>query len=320
MSALYGIIYTFSAWQCGRFAERRGYATSIQLGFGLLAACMVASGLVDLTGPESAMAHLVVLSVYSVVLLLTWPALEAVTTARAPASRVPRLVGIYNCTWSSAAAIAYFTGGALYEWLGTVAVFWIPASLFSLQFLAARWLAVHERRAVADLRRPQKEAAHSPEAAAFRQSVPPKTFLSLAWIASPFSYVAIYTVLPVIPSLALRLGLSATVTGILCSVWMFSRMITFVGLWRWTGWHYRFRWLVAANGLLIVSFAGILLAPALAWLVMAQVAFGMAIGLIYYSSLFYSMDVGETKDLFATMPEKAKELQTKLAAWRKESD
>ena len=33
----------------------------------------------------------------------------------------------------------------------------------------------------------------------------------------------------------------------------------------------------------------------LATLVMAQLVFGVATGLIYYSSLFYSMDVGETK-------------------------
>jgi len=37
------------------------------------------------------------------------------------------------------------------------------------------------------------------------------------------------------------------------------------------------------------------LAPNLIVLVLAQILFGGAIGLIYYSSLFYSMDVGETK-------------------------
>ncbi len=30
-------------------------------------------------------------------------------------------------------------------------------------------------------------------------------------------------------------------------------------------------------------------------LVVAQLVFGVSVGLIYYSSLFYSMDVGETK-------------------------
>jgi len=52
---------------------------------------------------------------------------------------------------------------------------------------------------------------------------------------------------------------------------------------------------VTACGLLVVSFAVILIVPSLAVLLMAQIFFGGAIGLIYYSSLFYSMDVGEAK-------------------------
>jgi hypothetical protein len=37
------------------------------------------------------------------------------------------------------------------------------------------------------------------------------------------------------------------------------------------------------------------MAPNLAVLVMAQIVFGCVAGLIYYSSLFYSMDLGDTK-------------------------
>jgi len=66
-------------------------------------------------------------------------------------------------------------------------------------------------------------------------------------------------------------------------------------LWLWTDWHYRFRWLVAAFVMLIVSFAAILIVPNLVAVLAAQIVFGIAIGLIYYSSLFYSMDAGEAK-------------------------
>ena len=47
--------------------------------------------------------------------------------------------------------------------------------------------------------------------------------------------------------------------------------------------------------LLIVSFAAILIVPNLVAVLAAQIIFGIAIGLIYYSSLFYSMDAGEAK-------------------------
>ena len=46
---------------------------------------------------------------------------------------------------------------------------------------------------------------------------------------------------------------------------------------------------------LIGAFAVILMVPKLAVLVAAQIIFGCALGLIYYSSLFYSMDISETK-------------------------
>ncbi len=292
VSALYGGLYVPAAIWGGRFAERRGYDTSIQIGFGALALCMLGSLVFD-----SVPGLLILLSIYSVVLLLTWPALEAIATADAPPSHVPRLVGLYNCTWSSASALAYFTGGALYDGLGRVAVFWIPAGLFVSQYAGAMWLARHRAAAVRTSAVPAAThgAAAEPEPAARIASVSPRTFLRLAWIANPFSYVAIYTLFPIMPGLAARLGLSPTQTGVFCSAWLFARLATFAVLWRWTGWHYRFRWLAAAAALQVVSFALILLAPTLAWLLVAQITFGAAIGLIYYSSLFYSMDAGDTK-------------------------
>ncbi len=52
---------------------------------------------------------------------------------------------------------------------------------------------------------------------------------------------------------------------------------------------------MTAFAVLIVTFAVILMVPDLAVIFAAQLFFGGALGLIYYSSLFYSMDVGETK-------------------------
>src|SRR5262252_7982595 len=46
VSALYGFIYIFSAWQCGRFAQRRGFLTSLKFGFSGLAIVMISGALV----------------------------------------------------------------------------------------------------------------------------------------------------------------------------------------------------------------------------------------------------------------------------------
>jgi predicted MFS family arabinose efflux permease len=117
----------------------------------------------------------------------------------------------------------------------------------------------------------------------------------MAWWANPFAYVAINTVAAVVPSLARKMDLTPRLAGFFCSVWFFARVLTFLVLWLWTGWHYRRRWFIGAYVLLLLSFATILLVPRLDAVVLAQVTFGLAVGLIYYSSLYYSMDVGEAK-------------------------
>jgi len=111
-------------------------------------------------------------------------------------------------------------------------------------------------------------------------------------LANPFAYVAMSTIIPIIPELAARFGLSTALAGFVASVWMFARLFAFVLLWRWTAWHYRFGWMLVAYVVMVVGFLGLLLGPNLAVVVLAQIAFGLAVGLIYYSSLFYAMDVG----------------------------
>ncbi len=288
VSALHGFIYIFSAVLCGKFAERRGYLLSLKVGFGGLFLVMVAAALLD-----SAVGQLLAVAAYSVVLLFTWPALEALASERESQSGVQQMVGIYNCTWAGGAAIAYFTGGKLYEVWAQGTIFWLPAGLFAAQFLLVLWLDKHHATVVAATPAPPRETHHTPEAAAFRQAVSPKAFLKMAWLASPFAYIAINTLLAVMSGVAQKLELSPARVGLFCSVWFFGRFAAFALLWQWRGWHYKFRWLIGAFVLLIASFIAILISPQLWVVVVAQIAFGLATGLIYYSSLFYAMDVGE---------------------------
>lgn len=286
-SALCGFIYTFAAWQCGKFAARFGRVLSLKIGFLSLAAVMAGGALAHGVGAQIAL-----LAVYSAVQLLTWPALEALVSERESQAGVQHMVGIYNCTWAGAAAFAYFTGGKLYDALGGGAVFWLPAGIFTSQFLLLLWLEKHHDHALAVTPVPAKGKSHAPKISARNQPVNPQAFLKMAWLANPFAYVAINTLLAVMPSIAHKLALTPTQAGLFCSVWFFGRFGAFALLWQWRGWHYRFRWLFGAFVMLIASLAVILLAQQLWLVVVAQIFFGLATGLIYYSSLFYAMDVG----------------------------
>ncbi|MCC6354403.1 MAG: MFS transporter [Verrucomicrobiae bacterium] len=289
LSATNGFVYMFSAWWGGRFAERFGYFSALWVGFSTMCAALLCGATV-----QALAGHWGVMVVWAAGMCFTWPALEALVSEGETARTLPRRIGVYNLTWAGGSGFAYFTGGALLEVLGDRGLFLVPAALHVVQLLLLGWLQRRRKRAVASA--PVKVIGaplESPAGHFCRARA--KNFLALAWLANPFAYMAINTIIAVIPGLATRHGLSPMWAGFFCSLWFFSRMGAFAVLWLWPGWHYRFRWFIGALLLTAVSFVVILLSSALWPVMVAQVAFGAAVGLIYYSSLFYSMDVGETK-------------------------
>ena len=286
-AAANGFLYIFFSWYAGQFAQRRGYYRALLVGFGVMAVALGAGTFV-----HGWAAHLAVLLAWTVGICFTWPVLEALASEGETRAGLTKMIGVYNVVWAAGAAIAYFTGGALLEALGPHSLFWFPALLHAIQFALALWLQARSKNVSHPALAPAPAAAESGH-----PTIPAnaKIFLRLAWLANPFAYIAMNTVIPLIPELAKTMNLSTAQAGFVASVWMFARLFAFIGLWAWPGWHYRFGWLLASYAAMVVSFAALLLVPNLAVIVVAQLIFGFAVGLIYYSSLFYSMDVGDTK-------------------------
>jgi len=291
LAAGLGLTYAVASVLGGRFAQRAGYFRALKLGIVVMIACLGVGARLD-----SLAGHLGVMFVCTLGMGMTWPSLQALVSEGEPRPRLQKMLGIYNLVWASHQALAFLTGGAMIEAWGLRSMFIVPAVLHTVQL--AFLLRVEQRA--------EGEVAHrttntntlvtsgEPEKVPV-SPVSPETFLRMAWLANPFAYLTINTVIAVSPSLARGLGLSTALAGYFCSVWMFTRAAAFGLFWLWPGWHYRFRWLINAYLGMIASFVIILLSPSLAVLVAGQIAFGLCIGLIYYSSLFYSMDVGETK-------------------------
>jgi predicted MFS family arabinose efflux permease len=288
-AALLGLAYTFASWQAGRFARRYGYFTALKLGFSIMLV-----GLVVGSQLSSAPGLILAAIVTSLGMCLIWPTIEALVSEGESPAGVPRAVGLYNITWAVTNAIAYFIGGTFIQTLGFKSIFYLPIVIVLAQLALTFWLQNHATE-LARLAANKPPAAPLPPDPNRPSPAKAKAFLRMAWLANPFAYIAINTFIAVIPGLAARLHLSPMLAGFTCSLWCFARLGTFLTLWSWTGWHYRFRWLVTAFAVLIVSFAAMLIVPSLAVLLLAQIFFGAAIGLIYYSSLFYSMDASEIK-------------------------
>ncbi|HUC85935.1 MAG TPA: MFS transporter [Candidatus Acidoferrales bacterium] len=285
LAAMAGFVYMIAAWQAGRFAQRRGCFTAMKLGFTIMAAAL-AAGLIwrSLAGQIA-----VAVAVFGGTCFI-WPSVEALVSEGDTPEHVPHAVGLYNITWALSNATAFFIGGSVIKKFGYEAMFSVPLALILLQLAVTFWLEkVHARLPVSA--GPASAPAKPSEAIAARA----RNFQRMAWVANPCAYVAINTLIAVLPGVAEKLHLSTMLAGFALSVWCFARFATFIVLWRWTGWHYRFRWLVAAFALLIASFATILVTSSLSVVVLAQLVFGVAIGLIYYSSLFYALDASQTK-------------------------
>jgi predicted MFS family arabinose efflux permease len=283
VAALLGLIYAFAAWQGGKFGQRHGNFAALKFGFGLMAASyLVASQLGTATG------QILGAAAVSVGMCFTWPVLEALISENEPPERVPHAVGIYNITWAWTNAGALFIGGTIVEKLGYASIYWLPLAIVVVQLALTFRLEKIKLPAAENISAPPPDPNRPSPARA-------QNFLHLAWLANPFAYIAINTLIAMLPGVAAKFHLTPMFAGFACSLWGFARLVIFVALWRWDGWHYQFRWLAAAFVLLIGSFAAILVAPDLWAVLAAQVFFGAAIGLIYYSSLFYSMDASDTK-------------------------
>jgi predicted MFS family arabinose efflux permease len=284
VAALLGFCYALSSWQAGRLAQRWGYFAALKLGFAIMAVGLLTGAQLHFAAGQIAAAVVVTLG-----MCFTWPVLEALISENETPDRVPYAVGIYNITWAATNASALFIGGAIIEKLGYQSIFYIPVGIAVLQFALTRWLEKLPLPAAVEKTSALPHDANRPTPAHA------KMFLRLAWLANPFAYIAINTLIAVLPGVAVKFHLTPMFAGFACSLWGFVRLGAFVLLWQWPGWHYRFRWLVTAFAAMVLAFAAILIVPNLAVLLVAQVFFGVAIGLIYYSSLFYSMDASDTK-------------------------
>src|SRR5262245_14288583 len=273
LAALNGGTYALSSWSAGKFSQRFGYFSGLKLGFIIMMTSLAVGGFLT-----SAVGHTLVMLCAVVGMAFTWPTLEALTAEGETNESMSHMVGVYNLVWAALAAVGYFVGGAVLDWLGLRSLFYVPIIIQFVQLTLTYWIQSRAGVLGAVMVSPVPE---TPELLPLPVSKA-KSFLQMAWLSNPFAYIGINTLIAVVPGIASKFQLSTTMAGFFCSAWSFGRLGAFVVLWLWEGWHYRFRWLLTAFLTLIVSFAMILTITDLLVVVISELAFGAAIGLMYY--------------------------------------
>ena len=246
-AALNGLIYVPASWYGGRVTPRHGCFAALTVGFGAMALSL-GYGVFF----HGLAAQTLIMAFWTIAVCFTWAPLETLASEKETRAGLAHMVGIYNIIWSGGAAVAYFTAGTLQQALGKASLYWLPALLHGAQLGLLLWLE-KKSQGIAPVAYNSTEptpGANSPEPDFAQHHISPataKSFLRMAWLANPFAYVAMSTVIPLIPDMAARFGLSTALAGFVASVWLFARLFAFALLWRWTAWHYRFGWLLASS-------------------------------------------------------------------------
>ena len=274
----FGTIYAICSALSGRFAHRYGYFTSLAVGFGGL---MLANGVGCVW--QALVGQIVALGIWSVAVCFTWPTLEALCSEFETPDRLPDRLGLYNVVWSVLQAVGVAAGGIVVTLLGAKALYLVPMAIHGGQLLQLPRLR-RKRMAYIATHHPgtDKPPIHPPGG--------PAHFQTLAWIANPLAYMAANVLTASLPTMALRLHLTQAEAGVWLGVWNWVRSLTFLGLWYWAGWHYRFRLFLTASLAVCGGFLTMMLARSLPVMLAGELGFGLGIALIYYSSIFYAMD------------------------------
>jgi hypothetical protein len=124
--------------------------------------------------------------------------------------------------------------------------------------------------------------------------------LWLSRLALPATYVVIYGLMALMPSLPIMRNLDPTRQTLIGSIWMASRWFAFLALGLTNWWHTRPRLLLAAAMVMLIAFIGVTVRPSdllhhstfaidLLSMSFGQLALGACMGVVYSCSLYFGM-------------------------------
>jgi len=290
LSAGWGLAYIPIALLAGKISEKWGPRLAVLV---MTTACVATCSLAlaALAVPMIWMLALVMLP-YNYTSTTIWPAIESALTRTPGKMRLSTRMALFNLSWGSAGFAAFFTHGALERvWWGTI--FAVPAiSCGCAALVTWKWgipASMMGREHVPD----DEGGEHELEVPGMRRRA--EAMLKMAWVGNALAYTAIYVLIPVMTKLAQMASPLAArnlaIAGFITATWSFMRFAGFATMWKWSGWHYKVRYLMGAQTALALSFLGMLLIHNLAVIIALQVVFGFSVALIYSSSLYYAMHV-----------------------------
>ncbi|MBI1338389.1 MAG: MFS transporter [Phycisphaera sp.] len=215
-----------------------------------------------------------------------WPVIESYVSAGSSGKGTSDAVGYFNISWSLSVPIALAVVGPLIYWrqgtaLGDAALFLMGIALSVPAFMLTWTFPRHATHLPPD--HPQRP---SPEKLArLRRLLSASRWLMFA------VYSMLFVLAPLMPSVFKNLGVGINWGPAASGSLDVMRLMSFIMLRFWVGWHDR-RWpLVVAMLGAPVGMVMTLLSGSLPVVLVGGVIFGLSAGMVYYAALYYAMVV-----------------------------
>jgi len=276
LAASQGCVYIVGALMTDRLAAVMGRRRLLVVVYALSALAAIGAWVA-----RSPLAVAGALCAYTFITTMSWPAVESLVASGVDAQTMSRRVGIYNLVWAGVNGVGLAVSGALIE-------YW-PAGMFIVA-ASAHVVSVVLLMIRSDVEPPPGEATTS-------DHVPPEPELLrvrtlamwLSRIALPATYVVVYSLMAMMPSLPVMQQLEPTYRTPLASVWVGARWLTFLLLGATAWWHTRPMLLLASAAVMLAAFLGVVTGSSLTTMVAWQLVLGVVMGTIYSASLYFGM-------------------------------
>ncbi|HYQ41350.1 MAG TPA: MFS transporter [Polyangiaceae bacterium] len=210
-----------------------------------------------------------------------WPIFESYMSAGETPRNLGRILSRYNMTWALSVPLSLSLAGVIIASGSPRLLFVAAAALFGLVATSCRAFPAQPAHLAA-------EHAERPDAAALDGFRP---LLTASRLAMLLSYALMYVLAPLMPEIMKGVGLDTASAARAAGLLDVARLACFVGLFAWSGWHSRKLPIFLAIIALPVGFALVLLGASLAPVVIGEILFGAAAGLLYTAALYYAQVV-----------------------------
>ena len=215
-----------------------------------------------------------------------WPIVESYISGGRREKALRSAVGKFNIVWAGALVVTFWGMAPLLEEHPFV-ILALLGGAHLLMCVVLLWFP-----------------AYPPRHLDFDQEPVPMDYarlLTLFRVLLIASYIVLSALSPLLPIVEDRLGVPVHWMTPIASAWLTSRVLVFVVLERWHGWHGRWSMPWVGMGLMLVGFAACMLSPMLGSdvgtivLIVALAVTGCGIAITYYGALYYAMAVGNAE-------------------------